>query len=151
MLKYTTTQIVFSEIPEEITLAIELSNCPIHCPSCHSKYLWNDIGEELNIDILNKLIDSNPGITCICFMGGDNDTDSLLELVNFVKQNYLNLKTAWYSGRKEINLDKFCIFDYIKIGPYDENFGPINQNTTNQRLYKNENNIWVDITHKFWK
>jgi len=39
MLKYTTAQVVFSEIPDEITLAINLSNCPIHCPNCHSKEL----------------------------------------------------------------------------------------------------------------
>ncbi len=49
MLKYVDTAIVFSEIPGEITLAINISGCPNHCQGCHSKYLWKDYGEILNI------------------------------------------------------------------------------------------------------
>lgn len=40
MLKYVNTDIVFQEFPDEVTLAINLSNCPCHCPGCHSSYLW---------------------------------------------------------------------------------------------------------------
>ena len=46
-------------------------------------------------------------------------------------------------------------FDYIKLGPYSEEFGPLNSVTTNQRMYKvvkqNGNYELVDITNKFWK
>ena len=38
-MKYIDTKIVFSEVPDEITLAINISGCPIHCADCHSKYL----------------------------------------------------------------------------------------------------------------
>ena len=47
MIKYTDTQIVFSEIPDEITLAINISNCQNNCPGCHSPYLKQNIGKEL--------------------------------------------------------------------------------------------------------
>ena len=53
MLKYVDTAITFSEVPDEVTLCINLSNCHFHCSACHSKYLWEDVGEEL---YFNKLI-----------------------------------------------------------------------------------------------
>ena len=69
------------------------------------------------------------------------------------------LKVAWYSGRKEIpNEIDLKNFSYIKVGPYVEEYGPLNSRTTNQRLYE-VNRIGKlpdrfalkDITHKFWK
>ena len=36
MLKYAGYDIVFQEIPDEVTLAISLTNCPNRCPGCHS-------------------------------------------------------------------------------------------------------------------
>ena len=44
-------------------------------------------------------------------------------------------------------------FDYVKIGPYMEEFGPLNKETTNQRLYKitKPDNKIDDITYMFWK
>lgn len=49
MLKYVNGGVVFQEIPDEVTLSINISNCPCHCPSCHSQYLWKDIGEQFSI------------------------------------------------------------------------------------------------------
>ena len=73
MLKYVGFDIVFREIPDETTLAINISNCPCHCNGCHSSYLAGDVGEVLTITRIEKLINENKGITAICFMGGDND------------------------------------------------------------------------------
>jgi len=42
-------------------------------------------------------------------------------------------------------------FDYIKIGPYIEEKGPLNNPNTNQRLYEKVGNNHKDITYKFWK
>ena len=39
--------ITFSEVPDEISLCINISNCPIKCPDCHSKFLWENIGKEI--------------------------------------------------------------------------------------------------------
>ena len=151
MLKYVNTMVTFCEVPDEISLCIEISNCQCHCKNCHSPYLAEDIGEELNSHSLKKLIDDNKGITCVSFMGGDSNTSDIDALAQWVKINY-PIKTAWYSGRqelsKEINLNNF---NFIKLGPYIEDLGPLNSKTTNQRFYKIEEDKLVDITNLFWK
>jgi len=149
MLKYFSTSVVFSEIPDEITLGIELSKCPIHCPDCHSKHLWEDIGIELTIEELDKILNT-PAITCVCFLGGDNDSELLLDYINYIKSKY-NLKTAWYSGKVFPITDKYNNLDYIKQGPFIKELGPLNSKTTNQKMFKKYNGIWKDITNKFWK
>lgn len=148
MIKYYNYQIVFAEIPDEVTLAINITNCPCHCQGCHSSHLAEDIGEELSEDVLYKLITENDGITCVSFMGGDIDPKRINTLASYVKEFFPNLKTAWYSGRKEKSeYVSEQIVDYIKIGPYIDEYGPLNKETTNQRMYYHGK----DITEKFWK
>lgn len=153
MLKYVDTKVVFQEIPNEITLAINISGCPIKCPDCHSKYLWDNIGSSLNKDSLYTLIEQNKGVTCISFMGGDADPCYLQKVFEWVKEKYPTLKVAWYSGEnrisKKVNLN---YLDYIKIGQYIKDRGPLNKKGTNQRLIKiekrGESKILLDITNK---
>lgn len=158
MLKYVSTLVGFSEIPGEISLLINLSNCPYHCPDCHSKELWKDIGTPLRIGNLCDLIAKNTGISCICFMGGDSDLEELYNVFRFCPLLFKDLKIAWYTGRDTIPRDLPQI-DYIKIGPYKKEFGPINNPNTNQKLYVKgkhlhkmdaNSNMWYDITDKFW-
>lgn len=149
-MKYVDTKVVMQEVPDEITLAINISNCPCHCKSCHSSYLAQDIGEDLSIERLTQLGTEAEGITCIAFMGGDADPKRVDRLAKWVKEE-LDLKVCWYSGRDtisdEINLENF---DYIKVGRYDEFLGPLNSRTTNQRLYKVIDSRLFDITNRFW-
>lgn len=149
-MKYVDTKVVMQEVPDEITLAINISNCPCHCRSCHSSYLAQDIGEDLSIERLTQLGTEAEGITCIAFMGGDADPKRVNRLAKWVKEE-LDLKVCWYSGRDtisdEINLENF---DYIKVGRYDEFLGPLNSRTTNQRLYKVIDSRLFDITNRFW-
>ena len=148
VMKYVETMVVFSEIPDEITLAINISNCKYHCPGCHSPHLWQDIGTELTPEELISLINCNSGISCVCFMGGEHVND----LARIVKK--LGLKAAWYTGASVIPED-LSNLDYIKIGPYVEKFGPLTSPTTNQRLYKigilNGEQYLINITSKLWK
>ena len=148
---------VFQEIPDEVTLSINISNCPCHCLGCHSQYLWEDIGEPLNAMSLDMLLkDYGQDITCVAFMGGDATPEKVDSLAGWMRSAYPELKTAWYSGRAVLS-DKIHLrnFDYIKLGPYIEAKGPLNKPTTNQILYridpKAENGIGEDITNKFWK
>ena len=157
MIKYFGTAVVFEEIPDEVTLAIEITNCPGRCEGCHSPWLREDIGEELTIEALDKLIADNDGITCVCFMGEGNDLERLKFLSQMVRLKH-HLKTALYSGREEVEEELYWSFNYVKIGPYKAEFGPLNKETTNQRLYvmgnptDDGNHIEKkDITHKFWK
>lgn len=154
MIKFVDTKIVFQEVPDEVSLAINLSNCPCHCKGCHSPYLAEDIGEDLTIERLTQLATEAEGITCVCFMGGDSDTEMLNRLAKWV-QDELDLEVAWYSGRDELSehID-ISHFDYIKLGHYDEEKGPLNKPTTNQRMYKVVDSPWGivfnDITNRFW-
>lgn len=159
MIKYKTdtVQVVFEEIPDEVTLAIEITNCPGMCVGCHSPWLRDDIGDELTPDKLFELIDSNKGITCVCFMGEGKDPEALKWLAMNVCERYPYIKTALYSGRTEVEPEYDSFFDYIKVGPYIPEFGPLNSDTTNQRLYRinvhvgNNKAERVDITSKFWR
>ena len=79
MLKYVNHDIVFQEFPDEVTLAVNLSQCPTACPGCHSMYLWGDEGERLSLSRLRAMTEEYAGeITCVALMGGDNDPESLL-------------------------------------------------------------------------
>lgn len=157
MLKYTETAVVMAEVPDEITLAINISGCPIKCPDCHSKYLWRSLGNYLDESVLMHHVNANKGITCVAFMGGDNDYRYLLKLAESLRTT--GLKLAWYSGRDDIPEDAGWYFDYIKIGHFDKLLGPLDKPTTNQRMYKidristpgDEQLFYTDITSKFWK
>lgn len=157
MLKYNNYEVTFSEIPDEICLYITLTGCPIHCPECNSKWLWEDTGTELTIWELLRIIKQNEGITCVVFGGGDGDLDKLYNLCFQLKKQYHNLKLAFYSGSKNIHVGLCDLLDYYKIGPFDSKYGPLNNPMTNQRLYKIERadtdivnyiNL-VDMTNKF--
>lgn len=150
MLKYVDTQVTFAEVPDEITLCINISNCPCHCEGCHSAYLAEDIGKPLKWDNLNALVHINSGITCVAFMGGDASPTDVDYLASKVKN--LGLKTCWYSGRSELSPDiKLYNFDYIKLGPYIASKGGLNKPDTNQRFYQIVNRQMIDITSKFNK
>ena len=166
MLKYVDILVGFAEIPDEITLAINISNCPCHCEGCHSPYLAEDIGKPLiykdthndrtiiNCNPLSELIEANKGITCVCLMGGDSNPEYINILGKVIKCH--KLKSAWYSGRQELSKDiNLENFDYVKLGPYMKDRGPINCKTTNQVLLEVEvvqGKVFTkDITAKFWK
>lgn len=149
MLKYTDYDIVFQEVPDETTLALNLSLCPNHCPGCHSQQLWEDIGEELTEQVIDGLLERyGSSITCVAIMGGDNDQSRVLELADYIHSK--GKKVAWYSGRPELELPKEH-FDYVKIGPYVAACGGLDKETTNQRMYRVEGDNLVDITYRMRK
>lgn len=189
MLKYVDTRVCFAEVPDEITLCINLSNCPCHCKGCHSSYLAEDIGEVLTYSRIEKLLKENKGVTAICFMGGDNDPKLVNHYAKLIKDSYVEqveatykvneaitlsnlskritlnpgdnitlmkpvpnpIKVAWYSGRQELSKDiDVTNFDFIKLGPYQEENGPLNDPNTNQKLFQVIDGELIDITYKFW-
>lgn len=156
MLKYVDSKVTFTEIPDEITLCINISNCPCHCEECHSSYLAEDIGKSLNLETLTNLIDSNNGISCVCIMGGDANPSEVDDIAQDIKEYYPELKVAWYSGRQELSKEiELKNFNYIKLGPYIKDKGPLNCRTTNQVMFEIDviqgKVFKKDITAKFWK
>ena len=152
MLKYVNTGIVFQEIPDEVTLAINISNCPCRCPGCHSRYLWEDIGLPLDTAAIDDFVEQyGTDITCIAFMGGDGDPRGVGQLAEYIHEEHPQFHVAWYSGRTVIsrNID-ISHFDYIKIGPYIRHLGSLKHRTTNQRFYRISDGQLEDITSSFW-
>ena len=50
------TSVVLEEIPDRVTLAVDISNCQGSCVGCHSPFLRKDIGEELTEETVDALI-----------------------------------------------------------------------------------------------
>lgn len=155
MLKYADYDVVFQELPNEVTLAINISNCPNRCVGCHSAYLMDDVGNPLTEQALEELLHKYGNtITCVCFMGGDAEPHAVAQLARWVKtQAAFTLKVGWYSGKQTLP-EAFDSqwFDYVKLGPYVPELGGLNHKTTNQRLYKiTETATLEDITACFWK
>lgn len=152
-MKYVDTMVTFSEIPDEVTLCINISKCPHRCEGCHSPHLREDIGETLDFNTLKELLDKNKGVSCICFMGGDAFISDIFSLAIKI-QKYADIKVAWYSGSRVViyPYDRLPVFDYLKIGPYIKDKGGLNNPNTNQKLFKLnvDTGEYVDITCRFW-
>lgn len=157
-LRYLGYTIALQEVPNEISLAFNISGCPHQCNGCHSQYLWKYSGNLLIDDIERILDEYYQYITCVCFMGGDQNIIELEELCQFVKDKY-QLKIAIYSGCDDIcifkNIVQNKIVDYLKIGRYIKEYGGLNNTKTNQKVYKikyiNNNPQYEDITSLFFK
>jgi anaerobic ribonucleoside-triphosphate reductase activating protein len=154
MLKFVSYNVVFQEVPDEVTLAINISGCPNHCKGCHSPYLMEDIGEMLSCEVLAELLMKyKKSITCVCFMGGDSDPVAVDKFAAFVRRGTSNqVKTAWYSGRS--HFPENCTlenFNYIKLGPYIERLGGLDSPNTNQRFFKIEKDSIIDYSYRFTK
>ncbi|MCQ2182453.1 MAG: radical SAM protein [Bacteroidales bacterium] len=149
MIKFVprTNNVVLEEIPDRITLAVEISNCQGCCVGCHSPFLKNDIGEELTTAVVDRLIADNFGVNCFLLLGEGKDMDAVLAIASHVRKNHPGIEVALYSGRTEVEKELFDAFDYVKVGPYIAEFGPLNSKTTNQRLYHHGE----DITYRFWR
>ena len=150
MLKFYNFDIVFQEIPDETTLAVNITGCPFRCEGCHSPHLREDIGEPLTEEALLTLSTRYAGVTCIALMGGDADPAAVAALAAYVRRE-LKLKSAWYSGAEAIpeGIDR-TNFDYIKVGPYRAEYGTLKDPGTNQRLYAvARDGALTDITDRF--
>ena len=155
-MKYVNYNIVFQEVPDETTLAINISNCPCKCSGCHSSYLMQNIGDELDETALNRLVGKYmKNITCVAFMGGDADVHGVMQLAHWLKSHY-PLKVAWYSGRSELSAHFTPQWiDYVKVGPYKKECGGLENPHTNQKMFKVNRHAdhveYTDITQQFWK
>ena len=160
MIKVYSYEIVFREVPNEVTLALNLSMCPHHCDGCHSPWLWSDDGTELTIEKISEYLLAQPKCrvtTCVAFMGGDNDIERLFELNREVKSRFPNIKTCWYSGFNytDVSLNYYNElkeFDYLKFGPYMKDLGGLDSLSTNQVFFKRlSSRVMENITKEFQK
>lgn len=152
-LKYLGYAVVCEEVPDEISLAFNISGCEHQCKDCHSKFLWQYEGNYISEDLSGVMSSYDGLITCVCFLGGDQNIDELSDLCARVKQ--MGLKTCIYSGADTTDLFTGLIenhlINYLKIGEYKFNRGGLSSPSTNQIFYKVNDSTLEDITYKFWR
>jgi len=137
-MKYSYPQIVLAEVPNEISLALSISGCPLHCKGCHSSETWDkNFGKELTKEEIVRLLNLHKHISCVLFYGGEWEIDTLYNMCVLVKS--YRLKTALYTGLDDIaELQEYGllkVLDYIKYGSYKEELGGLNSKNTNQHLF----------------
>ena len=106
-----------------------------------------DLGKELTPEVIDALLKDNFGVNCFLLLGEGSDPEALRAVGRYLESAYPKLERALYSGREEVEDDLMSLFDYVKVGPYKKEFGPLNERTTNQRLYYHRE----DITSRFWR
>ena len=143
------TSVVLEEIPDRVSLAVDISSCRGNCVGCHSPFLKLDIGEPLTPAVIDRLVGENFGVDCFLFLGEGQDPDTLLSLAAHVRKK--GLFVALYSGREEVESAFWKAFDYLKLGPFRPECGPLNNPSTNQRLYRITAGVPTDITSRFWR
>lgn len=138
-MKYLTEQIVFQEVPNEISLAFEITNCPRKCLGCHTPELQQDIGYLLNESVFDQLIqkyaahDGKLLFTCVLFLGGEQHSE-LKNMLIYCKKH--GLKTALYTGSSNIDANIMALLNYVKLGEYIQELGGLGSPTTNQLFFE---------------
>ena len=164
-LKFLNTSIGFREVPDEISLLINITNCPCRCVGCHSPELWEDAGKLLDLNSLKALLLNYAGrakspITCITFLGDGGNLPDLGKLVEYChKKGFLTCIYTGSTGVYEAVIHSNKTLDYIKVGRYMKDMGPLDTPNSNQRFYRihylqlqgGTENGWTleDLTYKF--
>lgn len=154
MLYYSEVQLSHAEVPGENSLCIYLTGCQNRCPNCHYPELQYDkYGDPLILHYKDIIDLYSSQATCVCFMGeGAGTIAEHAELIVYAEYAHsLGLASALYSGRDTAIEDWMHTFTYIKLGSYQEIFGPLDSAKTNQRMYKKEaSGSYGDVTPLFW-
>lgn len=161
MIRYASHEIVFKEVPDEVSLAFSITNCQGNCDGCHSPWLREDTGNDLEKD-LPELLEKHKGkVTCICFLGEGNDYPALRRCLQKAKN--AGYKTCIYSGKDSppiFYMQNAHLVDYLKMGAYRKDLGPLTSPSTNQRMIRfvpGETTPYgqafsaIDMTDWFWK
>lgn len=145
-MNFSNAQVVFQEVPGEISLALSISGCPFHCKGCHSADTWNPAyGEPLDIDhLLSKY---GALVSCVLFYGGEWRSQELKQVLTKCRQT--GLKTCLYTGSNKPIKALLPYLDFIKIGRWIEAYGGLDSPTTNQRFYRVDGELLTDLTHLF--
>lgn len=146
-MKYYQYTITFQEVPDEITLAFEITSCPHRCDGCHSPHLQEDIGQELTPSLFCDILKRYQGlITNVAFMGGEQFAE-INDLLNIVQSN--KLKTTLYTGSEKVEESTKSLLNYLKTGPYIPAMGGLDRPTTNQRLVNVETGETIPMNKRF--
>jgi anaerobic ribonucleoside-triphosphate reductase activating protein len=152
MLYYTEFGVSHLEVPGENALCIYISGCANRCVECHypelQKFQFGDLLCRYYKDILELYASQ---ATCVCFLGeGRGKTEDQEELIQYAEYAHQKgLKACLYSGR-DVEIEPWMhIFDYIKLGSYKKDLGPLSSPRTNQKMYARKDATYQDVTILF--
>jgi anaerobic ribonucleoside-triphosphate reductase activating protein len=136
MLKFYSKQVVFQEVPNEISISFSIAGCPLKCPGCSWKTAVSSMLEkQLTDEYYYKALEEYKNLaSCVLFYGGEWDKQDLIHKLQIAKS--MNYKTCLYTGLTFEKVDKEIIdnLDYIKVGPYIAALGGLDSPKTNQKL-----------------
>ena len=127
-------QIVFQEVPNEVSLAFLITGCPFACDDCHSQDSWSATsGTPLDISTFSNYLNQYQGlITCVVFFGGEWQSKQLIYHLKFAKAS--GLKTCLYTGADKISKSITEHLDFLKTGRWHKRLGGLNNENTNQKF-----------------
>lgn len=149
MLNIVEYDIVFQEVPTEVSLALTVAGCPLMCRGCSRADTWKEEqGTPLSNDFLAELLGRYKGlISCVLFMGGEWQPSALLLALKQCRQ--AGLKTALYTGLDEIKPSLQAELTYLKTGPWMVERGGLDSPATNQKFI--DCSSGEILNHLFWR
>jgi len=150
-LKFTIEQIVWQEVPGEVSLAFLFSGCQLRCKGCHSADTWKvGLGQELTVEYLESRLQRYAGlISCVLFMGGEWVPDELEKMLQTVAA--AGLKTCLYTGLERGEVPPMLLpeLSFLKTGRWLPERGGLDNPNTNQRFVDLATE--ADLTPLFWR
>lgn len=135
-MRFLKEEIVFQEVPDEVSILFHITNCPYKCKGCHSSEVNKpNVGKILTNKLFREILMQYQGLaTCVVFWGGEWERSTLIEKLQIARE--LEYSTCLYSGLDDISDAIFKELTYLKVGSYQENCGGLDSETTNQRFYR---------------
>ena len=147
-----------------IGVSIFVQGCPLpHCKGCFNPETWDFCGgKEWTSNVEDKFFElaDKPYIKRISLLGGeclaDENIKDVTKLAKKCKEKFPE-KEIWlwsrYDFQTEIcNLEITKYLDYIIDGKFDILKSDISltfRGSSNQRIWKKENDIWTDVTELY--
>lgn len=139
-MNYYDFQVVFQEVPGEISLCFYICGCSIKCEGCHSPFLWKEEnGEPLTYKKFNSILEQYEALaTCVLFMGGEWHEEPLIKMLQTARAK--GYKTCLYTGLDTISKSISKELDWIKTGKWNSKLGGLSSETTNQKFIEIKSN-----------
>ncbi|UOO80706.1 anaerobic ribonucleoside-triphosphate reductase activating protein [Uruburuella testudinis] len=135
-LRFISEEIVWQEVPGEVSLAFFCSGCPLRCRGCHSSDSWKaGRGTVLTAGYLQGRLKQYRGlISCVLFMGGEWHGGLLKQMLRIAREEELH--TCLYTGLERHELDPALLphLTYLKTGRWLPERGGLNDPDTNQQF-----------------
>ncbi len=146
---YHNFQVVFQEVPGEISLCFSISGCTLQCNGCHSPHLWKEgFGTKLTNNDYNQILEKYKNYaTCVLFMGGEWHKEELILKLKLAKNN--GYKTCLYTGENNVSGKILDNLTWIKTGKWEQHLGGLSCITTNQKFKEVKTNN--SLNHLFIK